>query len=398
MVEIEEAKGLIDRNVFRNKSVLLHLAGAYGFVTDEDVFSDRDYPPFNRAAVDGFAIQHKELLSQNYLYTKIAEIHAGELRNISPSPNSCVQIMTGAAVPSSYNVLFKIEDCKVNGNQITVPAGDCNIYYNIDTQGKIVRKMDKISSAGEHCDVQLITVLASAGKSTIKVIKKPFVSIISTGNEIVPLESIPGPVQIRDTNFHTLNYFLQKKNITVDNYQICRDELDELKSAIDKSSGSEIIIFTGGVSAGVADFVPQALEHAGVEKIFHKVKMKPGKPLYYGRNQKSHYFGLPGNPFSVMVGYKLFVERAIDKLMGSDTRKDLVLPLSGERFLKGDRSEYFPVKIFNNIETGTLKVQPLHHKGSGDYTAAYKSDGIGFHDLSKPNLKDGDLISCILWE
>jgi molybdopterin molybdotransferase len=410
MISTEEAKRLIHSQLFLPKKIYVELKNSQNYFLFEDIYADRDYPPFNRAAVDGFAVRFSDIDSGLKTFHIAAEIYSGEAFDKVVEAGRCVKIMTGAAVPDGFDVVFKIEHCEVVGEVVAIPEDEVSSGLNISRRGENVQKGEVILSKGTKIDERAVHSLAAVGMNSVPVFSMPRVNIISTGNEIVSIYEKPSDFQIRDSNYYGLLFHLAKLNIQPENYRILKDDNGEILSGISSAPDCDLLIISGGVSMGDRDFVPEILAELGVERVFHKVSIKPGKPLWFGRLQHkdmrrtTFVFALPGNPLSTLVTYKVFIEPWLYASFQNTGLKRYFLPLEREKVLKGDRLEYFPVRIVSKservdspISSPVSSIDPLRFHGSGDITATAGSDGLAFYSGEKRELYKGDLVEFIPW-
>jgi len=395
MVTIEEAQGLVFNSVPEPKVIQLQLEKARGYTLAEDIRADRDYPPFHRACVDGYAVRLSDIEKGQLKFTPSGTIYAGDSDANAPTGGNCVKIMTGASLPEPWDVLFKVEDCVESEDGITIPDKKPAKWYNIDTKGIIIRSENIIIKKETSLDIRSVTALAATGQAFVSVYDIPTVAIISTGSEIIPISQEPKPTQIRDVNYYSLLYGLQSMGIEPSFYTIVTDDQKSLDAAILKALESDVVLLSGGVSMGDSDYVPSCLEAAGVKQVFHKVKVKPGKPLWFGVKGERAVFGLPGNPFSVSVAFKVFVEPYLNKRAHRFSQEKAYARLQSERTLRGDRSEYFPVKAVT--KNGQITVTTRPHKGSGDLLAMPETDGVALHLSENRELNIGDEVEFLPW-
>ncbi|MBE7412719.1 MAG: molybdopterin molybdotransferase MoeA [Leptospiraceae bacterium] len=395
MIEIEKAKEIIQSQVFQLNSEILSIDEISGRVIAEDCFSDRNYPPFNRSAMDGFAVSSKHY-SKGKKFKIVGTVQAGDLGDRVFSELGSVKIMTGARVPDNFDAVIKVEDSVVSKEEVYFQLDSISSFHNIARKGEDIKKDSPVLEKGHLLNPVSISLLASIGKTKVRVFQPPKVSILSTGNEIVPINANPLPEQIRDSNSYTLTEFLKKFHITPIQREILPDIPEEISKSIEKSLNSEIIFITGGVSMGEFDYVPKILAEKNVDCLFHKIEVKPGKPFWFGVGQnKQIVFALPGNPFAVQVAFKIFIEPFLYKLFQSSEYLPLKIPFLGERRKKHNLTEFFPVKLNSTgIKTG-LSLVEFH--GSGDIIAAAKSDGIACHPKEKFDLRDGELLYFYSW-
>ncbi|MDH4200249.1 MAG: molybdopterin molybdotransferase MoeA [Spirochaetia bacterium] len=399
MININEAlSAVLTENCSRQK-VYKEIHCARNYFLAEDIRADRDYPPFHRAAVDGFAMGFGDIQSGIRSFEIKSELFAGQESNFRAASGQCVKIMTGAALPDGLDVLLKVEDGVVHGNTVQIPDQKYFSGMNMAARGESAKKDSVIAPKGSKINQRSVHSLAAAGIASIPVFEPPSVSIISTGDELVPIDHVPGSCQIRDSNYFGLLYELQKFNISPSNYCIVPDNRNELKTSIEAGLQSDILIVSGGVSMGDADFVPHILKELGVRQIFHNVNIKPGKPLWFGRkgSQGTVVFALPGNPLSTLVSYKVFMEPWLCKIFYARAPVKLALPMQHEKILKGQRPEYFPARITQSPENAVSAIEAVKFHGSGDTGAAFGSDGLAFHSAGSQTLKKNDIVEFLPW-
>jgi molybdopterin molybdotransferase len=395
MINIQSAIALILGEAKDFGSEEISMEDSYGRILSEDVTADRDYPPFNRSAMDGFALKHSDLSSCTE-FKIIEEVHAGNLAEKKISKGTCIKIMTGAPVPEEADLVIKVEDAVIQSDQVSFINTDLPAWSNISKKGEDAVREKILLRRGQTCTPNAISVLAVLGKAKVNVFRIPNISIISTGNELMPPGSPVLPHQIRDSNSFALKGFLMNYRITVNKYLLVRDDKESIKRSLQSVIGSDIIILSGGVSMGDADFVPEALSECNVTNIFHKVAIKPGKPLWFGRTpDKGVVFGLPGNPMSCQVGFKVFIEPYLRKCFSMDPYRTFMYSLSNDRKKKTKLDEYFSCKMIT--ENGKTELQPVKINGSGDILSTLNSDGLALHHSNLKDLQKGSSVYFIPW-
>lgn len=395
-ITIEEARTLVLAQVGIGATETIGLENTFQRTLAESVNADRDYPPFNRAAMDGIAICSTDILEKNIFQYKVMEvILAGSESSMPLTSGYCYRIMTGAALPDCANVVIKIEDCTVDDNHISI-SKDVKVkpFLNIAQQGEDAKDGSCILELGTVLNATCMAALASVGASTVSVYRKPTVAIISTGAEVVEVGSAVSPFQIRNSNTYALQGFLAALGLENVKSYLVGDDTMLLKHTISEALTADVVIITGGVSMGAADFVPQILDSLGVTPIFHKVKIKPGKPVWFGRNKDTAVFALPGNPMSVQATFKLLVEPYILAFMGQSTKPITYLPLASDRKKKVALDEYFPCKL-SGIKPTTLV--PIANNGSGDIISNIHTHGLARHSLLEGDLQADDWVEFISW-
>jgi molybdopterin molybdotransferase len=304
--------------------------------------------------------------------------------------------MTGAPVPQRANAVIRIEDTHINGNEIHFNVKQVKENQNIALQGEDAKKGDLLIKKGTKLNPNSISLLAVTGHAKLEVYKLPIIAIVSTGNEIVAVESVIQPHQIRDSNVHTLKNSLLNYCISAIQTALIVDDKIALKNTISELLNTDIIIISGGVSKGDADYVPEILKHLGVIEIFHRVSIKPGNPLWFGKMPNGGVvFGLPGNPISVQVGYKVFIESFLRKCFDMEPIEPIFLPLLGEKSKKSNFTEYFPCKLTHENKKSGLAINKMNT--SGDISTTNNSDGIAIHPSEKQTIEKGEFVEFYFW-
>ncbi|MXV49755.1 molybdopterin molybdenumtransferase MoeA [Pedobacter sp. HMF7647] len=390
MITYQEALQIILSHArsFGDETVLLE--NADGRVLAEDIFADRDYPPFNRSTVDGYAINIEEWRAglKNY---RIAEtIFAGNVSEVALASGQCYKIMTGASVPKSASAVIRREDVFEDSGSVTINVENIEEQQNISKQGEDAKKGDLILGQGLICQPNVISILASLGKGKVKVKRLPDVVLFTTGNEVKSIDSIPGPVEIRNSNKWLLTSLLKKLGIDVQRSEHISDSREDLYSAIESGLDCDVMILCGGVSAGDADYVPETLEKLGVKKLFHKVAIKPGKPIWCGISPTgTMVFALPGNPFSCLITFKIFIEEYLRKCLGFSPRAVFTLPLTGGRTKKVPFDEFFPTKLAKDGKS----LEQIAINSSGDIKLGLHANSIALHPADRKQVESGESVS-----
>ncbi len=398
MKTISEALNLIlaQADLIESETVSIHQA--YNRILAEDIKADRDYPPFNRASMDGYALNISDWNEHGLRQFKVVEeLHAGAVPTQKLGKGDCLKIMTGAAVPPEADAIIKVELSAHQGTTVSFEEiGDLKKWRNIALRGEDRKTGEILATKGQLCNAAIISVLAVIGKMEVKVAKLPKVSIISTGTEVLPPDKTVLPHQIRDSNSFALQNLLKKFNIGLEHKILVPDDKTLLREAILKGLQSDILILSGGVSMGDADFVPEVLNSQGVQTIFHKIQIKPGKPFWFGKKENGTVvFGLPGNPMSCQVGFRVFIEPYLNAKLGLPKPQSLYLPLMGTHQKRSKFTEYFPCKIINKNEKTFIKTH--EYNGSGDIAAMIGSDGLAAHPAKSKKLNENTIIEFLPW-
>lgn len=380
MLSFQEAQNIISSEAALLRTEHIPLDKAVGRMLASDVYADRDYPPFNRAAMDGFALRSGELADGIRTFTIVDTIYAGTVPKEPAGPGTCYRIMTGAAVPEGFDVVIRVEDTVENEAVMTTAINSFKPFLNIARRGEDVKLGEPVLRCPLMCSASVASVLATVGKSTVEVYALPSIVLITTGDEVVPPEQAPSTVQIRNSNAALLKGLLKEKGWIPEMVFHLPDAPVVMEPVLRESLSADIVITCGGVSAGDADFVPGLWKKLGVRELFHKVAIKPGKPIWCGRTAEgTMVFSLPGNPFSCLVTYKLFVETYIDLCHGMGLKAFRETMFNGTRHKRSALDEFFPARFMD----GGFDVEPLPYRGSGDVLAAKDADVLAWQPASR---------------
>jgi molybdopterin molybdotransferase len=342
-----------------------HAAGAAQRVLSDDVFADRNYPPFDRSTRDGYAVRSADAARPGAKLRLIGESRAGVPFDSGIGAAECVRILTGAAVPSGADAVVMQEYVHPDGELLTceqvVVAGQ-----NVVPAGAEVRAGGVVLARGARLGYAELAMAAQVGRTTLRVNRRPEVAILSTGDEVVDVNRSPGPFQIRNSNSVSLAVqaaLAGGEPILLGN---APDEIGELRACIERGLDSDMLVLSGGVSVGRYDFVEQVLRELGAEFHFDAVAIRPGKPAVFAWSGGKPVFGLPGNPVSTMVTFELFVVPAIELLSGANPGP---LPLFRARLAhavgeKPPLAHFLPARV--SWPGGEPQVETIPWQGSGD--------------------------------
>ena len=327
MISVSEAKQLVEQNIKLLDPVETTLDLASGLILAADVFAPTDIPAFPQSSMDGYALsfigwqQHKKLRIHG-------EIAAGNNESIILDGRNAVRIFTGAAVPEGADTVVMQEKVKVNSsklNELIIEDDKLKAGMNVRPKGSEITKGSLALSKGTFLSPAAVGFLAGIGVDKIKVYPKPSITIIVTGNELAEPGKTLEHGQVYESNSFSLSAILKEKNISSFNILRCEDDLETLKAILAEAlTNSDVVLLTGGISAGDYDFVLPATESCGVKKIFHKVKQRPGKPLFFGKKENKIVFGLPGNPSSVLTCFYEYVIPAINKMICHTSKNKII--------------------------------------------------------------------------
>jgi molybdopterin molybdotransferase len=397
MISIREAQQFINGYSRNFGWEEVDIDNAFNRTLAEDIYADRDYPPFNRSAMDGYALKSEDLNDKMINEFEVIEnLFAGNISNQKIQNGQCIKIMTGAPVPSTADAVIRVEDTTNNSQKTIFKLTAIKPWQNISKRGEDVLQNEILVVKNQIINATIIGVLAVTGRSKIKVCKLPSVAIVSTGNEVININSPVKPYQIRDSNSHVLKAFLRQYHIDDIETSLLPDEKEELKRGIGKLLHKDILILSGGVSKGDVDYIPEVLTSLGVKEIFHRVQIKPGSPLWFGIAETgAAVFALPGNPFSVQVAFKVFIEPYLRECFGLKQKTGLFVALLYPKNKNTKLDEFFPCRLISKNNTNCLL--PITFNGSGDITATCHSDGIARHPSGEQILNAKTLVQFLPW-
>ena len=393
MITVKEANAIILSNTYDFGIEEVPFLAAVGRVLKEDITADRDFPPFHRVAMDGIAINHR-FFEYGVRDFKIEGIQpAGSPQETMENAAHCYEVMTGAVLPNNTDTVIRYEDVAINTLMATVTVDQIKEGQNIHSKGSdktnksILIKKNTVISPAE------IGVLATVGKRLVKVAKQPKVLIVSTGDELVEVGQTPLAHQIRKSNVHTLEALLKRFHISSETAHLA-DHKEAITSKIASYLNTyDVLLFSGAVSKGKFDFLPDVLEGLGVQKLFHRVTQRPGKPFWMGlasslssergvngdghaekcNKKNTVVFAFPGNPVSAYVNCLVYFYPWYAKCMQIGRAKKTAV-LSEEVSFKPNLTYFLPVKL--SCENGQLMALPIRGNGSGDLACLVEADGF----------------------
>lgn len=363
---------------------------ALGRVLAEDLTADRDLPPFDRPTVDGIAICYAAYEKGIRSYPIKAVQSAGEPSVAIDSETECIEIMTGAALDQTVDTVIRYEDISIN-NGIARITIDIKKGQNIHLKGRDKKEGEILVQANQVITPAIIGIASSIGKTSVAVKKLPKIIIISTGDEMINPESIPSPYQLRRSNGITIQSVLKKYHIEADTLHL-NDDYEEIKKEISRCIHEyDVLLMSGGVSMGKFDYLPQVCEELGIEKLFHKIKQRPGKPFWFGKNEAQKLvFAFPGNPVSVfMCLHRYFIpwlEKSLE-ISGNSPQfavlqNDIEVPFALQYFVQ--------VKLSTN-QMGQLTAESVNTNGSGDFSHLADTNAFMELPLEQNSFKKGEV-------
>ncbi|MGI8583926.1 MAG: molybdopterin molybdotransferase MoeA [Chitinophagaceae bacterium] len=391
MILVEEAEKIILSQVKDFGTESIPFETSIRRVLAEELIADRDMPPFNRATLDGIAINFRSFEKGIRSFNIRATQAAGDIPVEINEGDECIEIMTGAALPATTDTVIGYEDLHIQNQNVTITSTSISKGQGIHARGKDKKQNEIVATANQLITPVLINMASSIGKTKLLVKKLPGVVIISSGNELVEVDETPSPYQIRRSNSYTVKAALEQYNLFADMLHI-PDDLDITKHKLkDCLQSYDVIILSGGVSMGKFDYVPQALHELSVEKLFQKVQQRPGKPFWFGLHKNGVLvFALPGNPvstFMCLYRYVLPWLRVSMKLPFSQNSYAIL----NEDFSFATSLQYFLQVKLNINNVGNLMATPVEGNSSGDFANLLDSDAFMELPLEQNNFAKGEV-------
>jgi len=396
VITVAEALAIIGSSVGTGPVETVPLAEAAGRVLAEDIRSDVDWPPFDTSAMDGYAVRLEDLPGPGASVAERREmIAAGDGPADPLRPGEAVRVMTGAPIPEGTEAIVPVEQAHREEGRVTfdaAPAGGAHIRR----RGESVREGTTLLAARRRLTPRDVALAALAGADPVRAFARPSVAIAATGNELVPPSRRPGPGQIRDSNGPLLLALARRGGFPAR----LLDRVSDDPAAVDRlfeDARLEFLVTSGGVSAGDHDLLPEAAARAGFEILFHRVAVRPGRPVAFARRGDCFWFGLPGNPVSTSVTFQLFVRHALDVREGNGCPG---APRAGARLTKGIRGgarETYRDGLLSSEGSGNV-VEPLPTAGSHDVAAHARANALIRVPAGAGDLAAGDRVECLLLE
>jgi molybdopterin molybdotransferase len=398
MLSYEEARRKVIEQVGKMRgprvTASVSVWDALGLVLAQEVKTDREYPPFDRSTRDGYAVRAVEVAPGTELQC-LGEIKAGHVVAKPLAVGTCVQIMTGAAVPPGADAVVMIEHTQREGDVVRFER-IAREGQNIVRRGTEAAAGQTLLTAGMRLGFAELALAAQVGAVQLQCAKRPRVAILSTGDEVVSVDQQPGEFQIRNSN--SVSLAAQVRIAGGDSVPLgnAADRVEDLGEKIELGLKEDVLVLSGGVSMGKYDLVENVLKALGAEFHFDAVAIRPGKPAVFAVCQGKPVFGLPGNPVSTMVTFELFVAPAMDLLSGAEARP---LPFVEARLAealneKPGLAHFLPALI--EWRGTTPEVKALRWQGSGDVAALSKATGFLLVPVEKEKIEVGERVSVLL--
>jgi molybdopterin molybdotransferase len=365
------------------------LAEAAGRVLAGSIVADRDYPPADRSIRDGFAVRAADLPAT---LTVIGEVRAGATFTGQVGPGECVEIMTGAPMPAGADAVVMVEHVRREGQSMTTDRSATPGDF-INRRGSEARSGQAILPGGRRIGFAQVGLLATVGQTAVTVFRQPRVAILSTGDEVIPVEQTPRENQVRNSNAWSVATQVARSGGIPTILPVAPDNIDDTRRLIEEGLQHDLLLLSGGVSAGKYDYVEPVLASLGAEFYFDRVLIQPGQPLVFGRAQGTFFFGLPGNPASTMVTFEVFARAGVE-LLGGMQSADLRMPrlrLTSEFRHKPGLTRFLPARV--NAEA--TEVTPIGWQGSSDVAALARADAFLVADAARESWRAGEEIGVL---
>jgi len=387
MISVEEAKHIILNATQEFGVEEIPFIKSVGRILKETIVADRDFPPFNRVSMDGIAIDFNAFQKGQRAFKVEAIQPAGSPQITLQNSENCIEVMTGAVLPKNTNAVIRYEDVEIKNGVARIMINEVLDFQNIHEKGKdrkvgeILIEKNTIISAAE------IGVFATVGKSTIKVAKQPKIMILSTGDELVAVNDKPEEHQIRRSNVFTLVAALEHLKIESKTSHITDDKPILRQKIAQFLNDYDVLLCSGAVSKGKFDFLPEVFDELGVEKRFHRVAQRPGKPFWMGETNTCKVFAFPGNPISTFVNCLVYFYPWYYKSVGVKTKEETAI-LTEDIIFKPNLTYFLQVKLSDKF--GYTLATPIKGNGSGDLASLVNADAFIQLPNDKTDFKTGE--------
>ncbi len=397
MIPVDQALEMVLAEALPLASEDVPLEQALGRILAAAVAADADLPPFDRSAMDGYALRAEDVAQAPISLPVAGQIRAGQAGGSALAPGTAVQIMTGAPVPPGATAVQMVEKTRASADGLRVEVLEAVVAgQNITPRGSEVRAGEGVVEAGRAIDPATLAVLAAVGQGSVRVGRRPRVAVAVTGDELVDVAQAPAPGRIRNSNGPAVLAQARLAGAEVRSLGVAPDDRDLIGALIAEGLKDDVLVLSGGVSAGVFDLVEAALESHGVRLLFTKVAIKPGAPLVFGKRDHTLVFGLPGNPVSAQVTFDLFVRPALLRLQGARTvaRPTVLAELAAAVKNRSGRRAHLPVDL--RFEGNRFVARPLRSQGSADLVGHARANALLVLEAERTLAEAGEQAPALL--
>ncbi len=401
VVSFEEARHIVEQHAAKvqpGETETVDLLSVRGRVLAVPLLADRDFPPFPRATRDGYAVRAADVEQVPAHLDVIGEIRAGDWKkDLSVNRGQAVSIMTGAPVPTGADAVVMVEYTQPAGTSVEVQRS-VKSGENFVSPAAEARQGQVLLDHGTRLDHAGIAIAASIGASKLSVYRKPRIAVLATGDEIVEVNQSPSPVQIRNSNTYSLTAQIEAAGGEAVRLPIAPDEPKRLRDLIEEGLRCDLLLLTGGVSMGKYDLVEQVLAELKAEFYFTGAQIQPGKPIVFGScpHSQKYFFGLPGNPVSTMVTFRLFAQPMIEALSGAKAQELVFLKarLKSDVHTKAGLKRFLPAVLSGEFEN--VEVELVRWQGSGDIAAQARANCYLVIPPDRERVEAGEYVSILL--
>lgn len=389
--QVEQVWTLLARQVQPATPVRVPLPQAVGCVLAEDVRSGGDFPPFDRAMMDGYALRAADAVEPGARLRLTGLVRAGDAELPHVEPGTCVRINTGAPIPPGADAVIMVEYAREIDDATVEFKRAARPMQHIQPAGELVRSGDVVARTGSRIDAGVLAAIVSAGAGEVHIFQRPACAIVSTGDELARESGPLGAGQIHDSNQKMLEQLAMRVGGEVVFSEHGPDEPEALRRVLARGLEADVLIITGGMSKGSHDLVPGVLEALGVQWLVTSLNLKPGKPTHIGHSRSGTWvLGLPGNPLSCAVTFELFGAMLIRRRAGEPVERPAFLAgrVTAPLEATGDRPLYRP-GVWSCDEAGAVQVRPLPWRGSGDPFAMAGANALIQRPARAPALEAG---------
>lgn len=404
MLEIPQALAILADEIAPLATEEIPLSNGVGRRLANPVVSDVDSPPHHKSVMDGYAVRSEDIQDREQRLVVVETILAGGVPQRVIGPGQAARIMTGAPLPEGADCIVMVEKTTAlkNDSQQEVIIHESGLApgHHWMRRGASMQVGDEVFQAGHLIRAHDIGVLAEVGADPLTVFAQPSIAVLATGSELVDANCLPQPGQVRNSNGPMLTALASRLSSQVKSLPAAPDEPRVLRSLIEQGLESDLLLMSGGVSAGLADHVPATLHELGVREIFHGVAIKPGKPIWFGVREHSgrrqYVFGLPGNPVSTLVCFEIFVRGGWQRLTGAATanRETAIALLKTDHSVRGPRPSYWPVRVSGDAQ-GIQHAKPLPWAGSSDLRCLSQANGLAIFPPRDIPYRAGEKVSFL---
>ena len=398
LISVEEARRIVLAQAMTLGSERVRLEDGIGRVLAQDLVAEASLPPFDNSAMDGYAIHSSDTAGasreQPVKLRLVGEVAAGQTLERTVGRGEAVKIMTGAPLPPGADSVVALEDARLRGEQVEI-FGEVPPGRHVRNVGEDIKTGEVALAAGTRIQLQHVGLLASLGYAEVPVFRVPSIAVLATGSELIEIGGQLAPGKIRNSNSLTLLTLLRGLGLRATDLGIVTDDHALIRQRLEEAAKHDVVLISGGVSVGAHDLVKTVLREMGMETLFWRVNMKPGKPLLFGRWRDSVVFRLPGNPISCVVCFLEFIAPYVRKVTGEDDPTDGLVRARLTRPLRKKEPKTLLLTAQLREEGGTLLVTPTTQQGSGMLKSLAQANAFIVVPAELLQLEEGSLVNVL---